>query len=96
MSRYREHVYINSVWPRWLAILELQWKVIETQRLEPDADLLGVMRATIERLAGEGWEIKAPPRFGFSLIRRDGANRLLIITPKDPHDYRPQSFSPFR
>lgn len=96
MSRYREHVYINDVWPRWVALFDLQWKVIESQRFEPDADLPGVMRATIERLTAEGWEIEAPPRFGFSFIRRDGMRRLLILTPKDPYDNRPQSFSPFK
>ena len=96
MSRYCEHVYRNNVWPRWVAIFDLQWKVIETQRLESDADLPGVMRVTIERLTSEGWEIEAPPRFGFSFIRRDGIRRLLILTPRDPHDDRPQSFSPFK
>ena len=60
MSRYVEHVYTNDVWPRWVAIFDLQWKVIETQRLvEPDADYLKVMQATIERLTAEGWEIEA-------------------------------------
>jgi hypothetical protein len=95
MGRYVEHVYTNDVWPRWVAIFDLLWKGIETQRLEPDADLPGVMRAAIERLALEGWEIEAPPRFGFSFIRR-GVRRLLILTPKDLHDDRPQSFSPFK
>jgi hypothetical protein len=83
MSRYREHVYINDAWPRWVTIFDLQWKVIETQRLGPDADLPGAIRATIERLTAEGWEIEAPPRFGFSFIRRNGVRRL-------------QSFSPFK
>jgi hypothetical protein len=53
MSRYVEHVYANDVWPRWVAIFDLQWRVIESQRFEPDADLPGVMRATIERLTAE-------------------------------------------
>jgi hypothetical protein len=39
--------------------------VIETQRLETDADLPAAMRVSIERLEGEGWTIEAPPRFGF-------------------------------
>jgi hypothetical protein len=50
MSRYRQHVYTNDVQPRWVALFDLQWKVIESQRSEPDADLPGVMRAAIERL----------------------------------------------
>ena len=96
VSSYVEHVYVNDVWPRWVAIYDLQWKVIESHRLPLDADLPEVMQATIERLAGEGWEIEAPPRFGFSFIRRDGVRRLLMLTPRDPHDDRPQSFSPFK
>lgn len=96
MSRYVEHVYINDVWPRWVAIFDLQWKVIESQRFEADADLPGVMEAAIERLTAEGWEIEAPPRFGFSFIRREGVRRLLTLTPRNPHDDRPQSFTPFK
>jgi hypothetical protein len=96
MGRYVEHVYINDVWPRWVAIFDLQWKVIESQRFGPDADLPGMMLATIERLAGEGREIEALPRFRVSFIRRDGVRRLLILTPKDPHDDRSQSFNPFK
>jgi hypothetical protein len=71
-------------------------EMIESQRLEPDADLPGAMQAAIDRLTSEGWEIEAPPRFGFSFIRRDGERRLLILTPKDPHDDRPKSFSPYK
>jgi hypothetical protein len=96
MSRFREYVYTNNALPRWLAIFDLQWKVVETQRLEPDADLPAAMRVSIERLEGEGWTIEAPPRFGFSFIRRDGERRLLILTPRDPSDKSPQSFSPFK
>jgi hypothetical protein len=95
-GRYREHVYTSDCWPRWVAIFDLQWKVIETQRLEPDADLSAAMRASIERLSAEGWEIEAPPKFGFSFIRRDGVRRLLMLTPRDPFDTRPQSFNPFK
>jgi hypothetical protein len=47
-------------------------------------------------LAAEGWQIEADPRFGFAFIRRDGERRLLILTPRDPHDTRTQSFNPFK
>jgi hypothetical protein len=30
------------------------------------------------------------------VLRRDGDRRLLMLTPRDPHDTRPQSFSPFK
>jgi hypothetical protein len=96
MGRYRHQVYTNDTRPRWVAVFGLQWQVIESHRLEPAADLSGAISAAIERLAAKGWQIEAEPRFGFTFIRRDGERRLLMVTPKDPHDNRPQSFSPFK
>jgi hypothetical protein len=54
------------------------------------------MTAAIDHLAVEGWWIEAAPRFGFCFIRKDGERRLLMLTPRDPSDRRPQSFSPFK
>jgi hypothetical protein len=96
MGRYRHQVYAKDTTPRWVAVFWLQWQVIESHYLEPAADLYGAMAAAIERLAGDGWQIEAEPRFGFSFIRRDGERRLLMLTPRDPYDDRPQSFSPFK
>ena len=96
MGRYRHKVYEQSKSPRWVAVFGLQWQVIESHRLDPAADLSGAMAAAIKRLTLEGWEVEAPPRFGFSFIRRDGERRLLTITPRDPYDNRPQSFTPFQ
>lgn len=96
MGRYRHQNYERSTTPRWVAVYGLQWQVIESYRLEPAADLSGAMAAAIERLAGEGWQIEAEPRFGFAFIRKNGERRLLMLTPKDPHDRRPQSFNPFK
>jgi hypothetical protein len=96
MGRYRHQVYTNDTRPRWVAVFGLQWQVIESHRVEPAADLPGAMAAAIERLVGEGWQIEAAPRFGFSFIRRAGERRLLMLTPKDPYDTRPQSFNPFK
>lgn len=96
MGRYRHKVYEKSTAPRWVAVFGLQWQVIESHRLEPGTDLYGAMTAAIERLAAEGWQIEAEPRFGFTFIRRDTERRLLMLTPRDPHDDRPQSFNPFK
>lgn len=79
-----------------MAVFGLQWQVIESHRLEPAADLSGAMAVAIERLAAEGWQIEAEPRFGFAFIRRAGERRLPILTPRDPYDASPQSFSPFK
>ena len=50
----------------------------------------------IERLAADVWQIEAALRFGFAFIQRSGERRLLVLTPRDPHDTGPQSFNPFR
>jgi hypothetical protein len=54
------------------------------------------MMAAIERLSVEGWQIEAEPRFGFAFIHRNSERRLLMLTPRDPYDNRPQSFNPFK
>ena len=96
MGRYRHQVYAKATTPRWVTVFGLQWQVIESQRFEPASDLSGAMASAIERLAVDGWQIESEPRFGFAFIRRNGERRLLILTPKDPHDHAPQSFSPFK
>jgi hypothetical protein len=96
MGRYRHQVYANDTTPRWVAVFGLQWQVIESHRLQPATDLYGAMTAAIECLAADGWQIEAEPRCGFAFIRRDGERRLLMLTPRDPHDARSQSFNPFR
>jgi len=96
MGRYHHKVYGISTAPRWVAMFGLQWQVIESHRLEPGADLFGAMTATIERLAVQGWRAESEPRFGFVFIRKEIDRRLLMLTPRDPFDTRPQSFSPFR
>jgi hypothetical protein len=95
MGRYRHKTYEKSTTPRWIAVFGLQWQVIESHRLEPGADLLFEMRVTIHRLAADGWTAESEPRFGFAFITKEGDRRLLMLTPKDPFDTRPQSFSPF-
>jgi hypothetical protein len=96
MARYHHNVYERDTTPRWVAVFGLQWQVIESHRLEPAADLSSAMTAAIARLAADGWQIEAEPRFGFTFIRRDTERRLLMLTPRDPYDARPQSFSPFK
>jgi hypothetical protein len=96
MAHYRHQVYAKATTPRWVAVFGLQWQLIESHLLEPGADLPGAMSMAIERLSSEGWQIEAEPRFGFAFIRRDGDRRLLMLTPRDPYDTGPQTFSPFR
>jgi hypothetical protein len=86
---------IQGINPRYVAVWDLHWQVIECQRLEHAADLSGAMAATIERLSGGGWQAEATPDYGFVFIRCEGKRRLLLLTPRDPYSAGPQSFSPF-
>jgi hypothetical protein len=95
MGRYTFPAFVKANRPRYIVIWDLQWQVIESQRLEPATDLPGAMAATIERLAGEGWQAEATPEYGFVFIRCQGERRLLMLTPRDPYDTTAQSFSPF-
>jgi hypothetical protein len=96
MARYHHNVYANSTTPRYLVIFDLQWKIIERQRLEACTDLRSAMTAAINRLTAEGWQPEGTADFGFVFLNRGGIRRLLILTERDPHDTRPQTFSPFR
>jgi hypothetical protein len=96
MGRYHHNVYASANTPRYCVIFDLQWQIIECQRLEPCADLRNAMTTTIDRLSSEGWQPEASPVFGFVFLNRNAVRRLLIITERDPHDSRPQSFSPFK
>lgn len=96
MARYRHNVYAGAETPRYLVVFDLQWKIIECQRLESCADLAKSMAATLQRLTEEGWHAESTPRFGFVFLSRAGIRRLLILTERDPYDLRPQSFSPFK
>jgi hypothetical protein len=81
---------------RYIVLWDLQWQVIESQRLEPSADLSEAMAAAIERIEGEGWQTEATPDYGFVFIQRAADRRLLMITERDPADASRQSFTPFR
>ena len=96
MARYHHDVYAKSKTPSYLVIFDLQWQIIECERLEPATDLHSTMTDAIDRLTAEGWQPEGALDFGFVFINRGGIRRLLILTERDPHDLRPQSFSPFK
>jgi hypothetical protein len=96
MARYNHNVYASAKTPRYVVLFDLQWQIIECQRLEPCADLRSAMTTTMNRLASEGWEFEGSVKFGFVFLNRHGTRRLLILTERDPHDGRLQSFSPFK
>ena len=96
MARYHHNVYAKSKTLRYLVIFDLQWKIIECERLEPSTDLRRAMTAATERLIKEGWQPEGTLDFGFVFLNRTGIRRLLILTERDPYDTRPQAFSPFK
>jgi hypothetical protein len=96
MARYHHNVYAGAKTARYVVLFDLQWKVIECQRLEPSADLPSAMSTALQRLLDEGWQPESAPRFGFVFLERNAVRRLLILTERDPYDSRPQTFSPFK
>jgi hypothetical protein len=96
MTRYHHDVYASANTPRYVVVFDLQWQIIECERLEPAADLRSAMTTTINRLVSEGWEPENTVKFGFVFLNRKGIRRLLILTERDPLDRRSQAFSPFK
>src|SRR5450432_1830930 len=95
MTRYRNEVYTTPRTPRYCVIFDLQWQVMESQKLEARTDLSAAMAAAIKRQLSLGWQTEGCHEFGLVFLRRAGERRLLILTERDPYDRRPQSFSPF-
>jgi hypothetical protein len=96
MGRYTFPAFNKAPTPRYVVLWDLHWHVLDSQRLEPAADLSGAMTASIERLASEGWEAEATPEYGFVFVRNGADRRLLMLTARDPYSCEWQSFSPFR
>jgi hypothetical protein len=96
MGRYRFTAYVNDGNPRFVVIWDLQWKPLQCQRLAPNANLRLAMTAAIDAQAAQGWQVEGSVEYGFVFIRRGGERRLLMLTPRNPDDGTPQSFSPFR
>ncbi len=93
-GRYTFPAFNKASTPRYVVLWDLHLHVLECQRLEAAADLVGAMTATITRLAADRWQAEGTAQYGFVFIRRETERRLL--TPRDPYDTAPQSFSPFR
>jgi hypothetical protein len=96
MGRYKFIAYEKATTPRYIVVYGLQWQIIESQRIEPHADLFAAMTSAMQRLATEGWEAEGDALYGFVFIRRQGERRLLTLTPRDPYDTSAQSFDPFK
>jgi hypothetical protein len=95
MSRYTFSAFNTAPTPRYLVLWDLHWQVLDCQRLEPAADLRVATAAAVERLEGDGWQLEGNAEYGFVFIRRGADRRLWMLTPRDPYESMPQSFSPF-
>ena len=82
MGRYTK----KSPTPRYMVVWDLQWTLIECQRLEPAADLSGAVAAIIDQ---------SHTTMVSCLSGREAERKLLMLTPRDPQDTGAQSFSPF-
>jgi hypothetical protein len=96
MGRYKFIAYEKASTPRYIVVYGLQWQIIESQRIEPYADLFAAITSAMQRLATDGWEAEGDALYGFVFIRRRGERRLLTLTPRDPYDTSAQSFDPFK
>lgn len=96
MARYRFPAFTTSTQPSYVVLWDLQWQLLEAVRLEPGADLLTAIKTAIAHLESDGWKAEATPKYGSVFVRREGERRLLMLTPRNPHDTGAQSFNPFR
>jgi hypothetical protein len=95
MSRYTFPAFNRAPTPRYLVLWDLHWHVLDCQRLEPAADLRAATAGALERLERAGWQLEGSADYGFVFIRRGADRRLWMLTPRDPFQTMPQSFSPF-
>jgi hypothetical protein len=95
MGRYTFPAFKPAPEPRYVVVWDLQWRLLDCQRLEPDADQSAALDATIGRLEVDGWQAEATPEYGFVFIRRGADRRLLMLTPRDPYSTASQTLSPF-
>ncbi len=95
MGRGHRNPYAKSTACRYVVIWDLQWQVIEFQRVDPGSGSHTAFTQCLERLACDGWKPEGCGEFGFVFIARSGERRLVTITQRDPRNAAEQTFSPF-
>lgn len=95
MGRYNFPAFKTASSQRYVVIWDLQWHLIECERLEPAANLSAAMEATMGRLEVDGWEAEATRNMGLRSSAAALIRRLLMMTPRDPHRAALQTFSLF-
>ena len=62
MTRYQFPAFNASPWPRYVALWDLQWTLLDCLRMEPAADFSEAMVAAIERLGADRRLLMLTPR----------------------------------
>ena len=96
MGRYRFTAYLNDGNPRYVVLWDLQWKPLHCHRVEATANLRAAMEAAVDALNAQGWRVEGSLDYGFVFLSRATERRLLMLTPRNPQNRLPQTFSPFR
>lgn len=96
MPRYKFIAFDEAATLRYIVLWDLQWQILECQRVEPHTDLSAAMNTALQQLEAQGWIAEGDSPYGFVFIRRAGERRMLMLTPRDPRDPSRQSFNPFK
>jgi hypothetical protein len=95
MGRTRHNPFANSKVDHYVTVWDLQWGIIDCQRLGSGVDLRSALAAALGRLEHDGWKAQGSADFGFVFIMRGAERRLLTLSARDPYNATAQSFSPF-
>jgi len=94
MRRQRFDPFAKTKSPHYIVLWDMQHRVVEHTKLEPNTDLHGAMTAAIRRLELEGWTFENDSKNGSCFLNRDGERRLLSMTPQDPMVAAHQDYCP--
>jgi hypothetical protein len=70
--------------PHWLAVSDMQGRVLDSSPLAPGTDLYAALARAMDRVAAEGWSIEDDSRYGSFFCHRDGVRRFVHVRPTDP------------
>jgi hypothetical protein len=87
--------YLAETQRGYLVAFDLHWNVILARRIDPAIGAEVALRAFVGEFEAQGWTSEGAIRYGLTFMQREGIRILIEATPRDPHDLRAQTFSPF-
>jgi hypothetical protein len=81
--------------PHFIVVWDLQWQVLQCERLELGSDLDAALDLAVGQLEGQGWRRENAAEFAFVFVSRGTERRLVTLTARDPFNATLQTFSPF-